>query len=410
VTAAALERLAEELGEGALAPAPACAALGVQPAAALEPADAEALARAVAALGALGLAALVRGGGTHSGVGNLPARADVLLSTRRLAGIEELDAGEGVCRVRAGTTLAELRAAASPCGWELPIDAPGRGSTVGGALAAAALGPRAQGYGLPRDLVLGLDVVLGDGTRTRCGGRVVKNVTGYDLAKLYTGSLGTLGVIAAAWLRLRPRPEQVLALEAEPAAAAAACALGLAAARRPSARAAVALLEAGRPPRLVVELAGDAPAVASDAAWLAGHAGAREAGPEALDGMRRLQADAPGPDGLRFRLALRPSRQAAAAAALSRAGAGVLLYPGLGAAFAFFARADGEPAARALAAVAAAASEAGGSFVLEAGPAAARAAWDAFGAAPALLPLTRALKQRFDPAGVLNPGRQLGRT
>jgi glycolate oxidase FAD binding subunit len=410
VTAAVFERLAAALGEGALGPAPACAPLGVQPAAALEPADAEGLARAVAALGALGLAALVRGAGTHSGVGNLPSRADVLLSTRRLAGILELDSGEGVCRVRAGTPLSELRAAANARGWELPLDAPGRGSTVGGVLAAAALGPRAQGYGLPRDLVLGLDVVLGDGTLTRCGGRVVKNVTGYDLAKLYTGSLGTLGVIAAAWLRLRPRPERVRAFEADPADADTAGALGLEAARRPTARAAAVALAPGSTPRLVVELAGDAPAVESDAAWLARHLRAREAGPEALDALRRVQADAPGADGLRFRLALRPSRLAGAASALAQAGAGVLLYPGLGLAFALFARAEGDAARRAFDAVASLAREAGGSWVLEAGPPAARAARDAFGEAAALLPLTRALKQRFDPAGVLNPGRQLGGT
>jgi glycolate oxidase FAD binding subunit len=195
----------------------------------LAPASVEALGGALRTLRERDLAAIVRGGGTRLGLGNPPRRAACFLSTERLAEVEELDAGRAGPG-RAGTPLTELRAAANARGWELPLDAPGRGSTVGGVLAAAALGPRAQGYGLPRDLVLGLDVVLGDGTLTRCGGRVVKNVTGYDLAKLYTGSLGTLGVIAA-WLRLRPRPSGC-SRSSRAAAADAACALGLAAARR----------------------------------------------------------------------------------------------------------------------------------------------------------------------------------
>jgi hypothetical protein len=174
--------------------------------------------------------------------------------------------------------------------------------------------------------------------------------------------------------------------------------------RAGSARAAAARLDAVRPPRLVVELAGGAPAV-DDAAWLIA-ADARAVGRStacAASGRRAGPGRAALPALLRRRG--RPPRQPR-----SRAGAGVLRYPGLGAAFAFFAGAGGEVAARAFDAVAAAAREAGGSFVLEAAPASARAAWDAFGAAAALLPLTRALKQRFDPAGVLNPGRQLGRT
>ena len=230
---------------------------GVAPCATLHPGDAPALARAVGALAASGLAALVRGGGTHMQLGNPPRRADVVLSTRRLAGVLAFDPGEGVCRVAAGTPLEALRAEVNAGGWELPLDPPGQGSTVGGALAAAAIGPRALGFGLPRDLVLGLDVVLADGTPTRCGGRVVKNVTGYDLAKLYTGSLGTLGVIAAAWLRLRPRPERVLVMEAPLAGVDAALGQGLAAARLASARAAALELAPGGAARLVVELAGD---------------------------------------------------------------------------------------------------------------------------------------------------------
>src|SRR5262249_61085694 len=107
----------------------------------------------------------------------------------------------------------------------------------------------------PGDQGLGLEVVLGDGVLAKCGGRVVKNVTGYDLAKLYTGSLGTLGVIAAAWLRLRPRPERVEHLEAQAGDVTSACARGLAAARSATARAAAVVLPAcGVAARLLVQL------------------------------------------------------------------------------------------------------------------------------------------------------------
>ncbi len=435
----ALERLGATLGPGRVEPGGEVGPLCARAAATLHPSDAEELARAVGALGELRLAALVRGGGTRMGLGNPLRRADVVLSTRRIAGMQDFDPGEGVCLALAGTPLTELRAAVNAGGWELPLDAPGRGSTLGGTLAAAAIGPRALGFGLPRDLVLGLEVVLGDGARTRCGGRVVKNVTGYDLAKLYTGSLGTLGVIASAWLRLRPRPERVVVYEAE-VAPDAAPALGLAAARRPSARAAALWLEASPGPRelgeaaarraegegsagvpaprrhsartgrLVVELAGDAPVVTDDGAWLAAEAGGRATPDATLDSLRRLQADGADPGGLRFRLALRPSRLAAAGSSLRAAGASLLAYPGRALAWAFFAPRDGEDCDRAFAAVAAAARDAGGSWQLEHAPPALRGARDAFGDAADLLPLTRALKARFDPAGVLNPGRALGHT
>jgi len=406
----ALARLCDALGPEAVLAGGPPAGDGAAPAPTLRPADPLALARAVALLHELRLAALVRGGGTRLSLGNPLRRTDVVLSTLGLEGVRDFDPGEGVCRVGAGTLLSRLRAQVNAGGWELPLDAPGRGSTVGGTLAAAAIGPRAQGFGAPRDQVLGLEVVLGDGLLTKCGGRVVKNVTGYDLAKLYTGSLGTLGVIAAAWLRLRPLPERVAWLEAAPASTETACARGLAAARRPTTRAAAVLLPAGGPARLVVELAGPAAAVDCDADGLAGEGAFGAANADALDRARRLQADPPRAGGLRFRLWLRPSRIAAVAERIAAAGGTCLLYPGLGQAWACFE--PGAPASQdaAFAAVASAAALGGGGHCLEAGPAEARAGRDAFGDAAALVPLTRALKARFDPAGVLNPGRALGGT
>jgi glycolate oxidase FAD binding subunit len=411
-----LRELAEAAGEDGLREHAPREVDGVALEATLQPVDAEALGRSLAALSRCAVAAVVRGGGSRLALGNPPEGAQVLLSTERLAGLTDFDAGDGVCHVAAGTPLAVLRQKLAAGGWELPLDPPGDASTVGGAVAAAALGPRALGFGLARDAVLGLEVALASGERTRCGGRVVKNVTGYDLCKLYTGSLGSLGVIEAAWLRLRPVAREVRVLESEGEPAERACAAGLAAARRSASRAAAVML----PPasessgtRLVVELAGDPPAVARDAERLGEELAVRDAEPAALEQVRRLQGATPGSAGLRFRIAALASRLDAAAAALREAGASVLAYPGLGLLYAGFALPSegevGDAVALAFAAVDGAVRAGGGSALLEAGGAVAKQGRDVFGEPPPTLALARALKQRFDPGRILNPGRFLGR-
>lgn len=392
----------------------------------LEPTGAAALAEAVRGLGARGEAALVRGAGTELPQGNLTLRADVLLSTRGLSGIEELDAEEGVARVGAGTAVAALREAAHREGLDVPLDPPSLDSTVGGALAAAALGPRCLGYGRARDAVLGLDVVLGSGEQTRCGGRVVKNVTGYDLAKLYVGSLGTLAVITGAWLRLRPLPEAVCVLAATLAPGAAAFASALDAARLPGARAAAlvdgalaAELGPGLPVPLpggfllVTELAADEPVVAQGAATLADRLGAVEVPASTVEAVRAVEGaaeDSARASSLRFRVTARPARLAAARTALHDAGARVLVHPGLGLLCARFEPALGDAHASVEAAfrAATAAARAGeGHAQLAAGPRSAREGREVFGDAAGLLPLLRRLREGFDPGGVLNPGRLL---
>ena len=399
----------EALGEAGLEVHAPLELEGARLEATLRPRDGAEMARVLALLARFGLPALLRGGGSRLSLGNPAPAARVLLETGALAGVDEFDAGEGVCHAGAGTRLEDLRAKVRAGGWELPLDAPGPGSTLGGVLAAAAGGPRALGFGIPRDLVLGLEVVLGSGERTRCGGRVVKNVTGYDLNKLHTGALGSLGVIEAAWLRLRPLPERVALLEARPAQLDGACALGLAAARRISARA-VALWApepgAAGGPRLVVELAGDEPSVARDEAWLRQELGAEETGAESLDAARALQTAT----GLRFRIHCLASRMETALLALREAGATLLAYPGLGLLYALTRPAPDDPAAtqRSLQRAVELARAAGGSVVLEQAPVDARRGLDVFGGSEKLLPLHRALKSRFDPAGILNPGRFLG--
>ncbi|MFF3668220.1 FAD-binding oxidoreductase [Microtetraspora malaysiensis] len=152
------------------------------------------------------LAVVVAGAGTTLHWGRPPERCDVLIDTCRLNEILEHEAGDLVVRVQAGVPVETLAEALAAKGQELALDPPLEGGTVGGLLAAGLAGPRALRYGTARDLLIGITIVLADGTIAKAGGKVVKNVAGYDLGKLFTGSYGTLGVIADATFRLHPLP------------------------------------------------------------------------------------------------------------------------------------------------------------------------------------------------------------
>ena len=141
---------------------------------------------------------------------NPPRRLDLVVDTRRLTGVVEHAAGDLIVLVRAGTRLRNLQAKLAPAGQQLALDAPplagGAGATVGGAVAVNTSGPRRMRYGTVRDLLIGITVVRPDGVVARAGGKVVKNVAGYDLGKLFTGSYGTLGLITECAFRLHPLP------------------------------------------------------------------------------------------------------------------------------------------------------------------------------------------------------------
>jgi glycolate oxidase FAD binding subunit len=148
------------------------------------------------------------GGGTAAGVGAPPARAGVVLGLTRLRAIVEHEPGDLTVTAQAGLTLGELQTALRARGQWLSLDPPdAERATLGGVLAANASGPRRHLYGTVRDLLIGLTVVTADGAIVRGGGRVVKNVAGYDLPKLFIGSYGTLGIIVEATLKLRPVPD-----------------------------------------------------------------------------------------------------------------------------------------------------------------------------------------------------------
>lgn len=147
-----------------------------------------------------------RGAATKLGWGAVPRSADLVLDTTGVRGVVEHAAGDLVVTVRAGTPVSELQEAVAGAGQQLALDTPLPGATVGGTLATSTSGPRRLLYGTARDLLIGVTFVRGDGVVAKAGGKVVKNVAGYDFGKLLTGSYGTLGVITEAVFRLHPLP------------------------------------------------------------------------------------------------------------------------------------------------------------------------------------------------------------
>ena len=170
-----------------------------------------------------GLVVSPRGSGTKMHLGDPPASLDLIVSTARMNEIIEHVPGDQVVRVQAGIRLQDLQEQLSGSDQMLAIDPPEKGATIGGIIAANASGPRRYRYGTIRDLIIGITVVLHDGTVAKAGSKVVKNVAGYDLSKLFTGSLGTLGIIVTANFRLHPIPQvsRTVAVEVESPEAAA---------------------------------------------------------------------------------------------------------------------------------------------------------------------------------------------
>jgi glycolate oxidase FAD binding subunit len=153
-------------------------------------------------------AVVPRGGGTHMSVGAPPRRVDMLLCLSRLVSIVEYSPADLTVIAQAGMSISSLQSALAAEGQFLPLDPPFPSScTVGGAVAVNAGGPLRFSHGTVRDLVLGMKVVLPDGQLVRLGGKVMKNVAGYDLCRLFTGSRGTLGVMCEVAFRVMPVPE-----------------------------------------------------------------------------------------------------------------------------------------------------------------------------------------------------------
>ena len=382
----------------------------------VEPASVGELSQVMALANRMSWSVVPCGGGSKMGWGNPPGAVDLLVRTRRMSAVLEHSAGDLVVSVEAGIELDALQRSLAASGQMLGLDPPEPGATMGGVIATNASGPRRLRYGTVRDLLIGIKVVLADGTVARAGGKVVKNVAGYDLGKLFTGSLGTLGVIAEATFRLHPRPSTQGALEivtTQPLQAGAIVRRILASALVP---AAVELdWVVGDPLRLIVLFEGIAPGVEaqvrSAGTLLSELAACRPMGDE-LPAFWAGIAPRPwdvGAIGLKIAhppgelarvltaVAEASSRYAATAHVRGSAASGVLY---LGARVT-----DATCAAALIAELRASIHD--GSLVVHEAPPEFGSALDVWGPVGGI-DLMRRLKHEFDPAGLLNRGRFVG--
>ncbi len=369
------------------------------------PGTTEEAAAVVRAAVAHDLAVVVRGAGSKLDWGHPPRRLDLLLDTRRLAGVVEHVAGDMVVVVRAGTTLEALRDKLSGARQELALDRPLAGATVGGTVATGASGPRRMLYGTARDLLIGVTLVRPDGAVARAGGKVVKNVAGYDLGKLAAGSYGTLGLITECVFRLHPVPQAALFVSrrgADPAEAGRLVAAVRAAQVVPSAVEVEAV--PGEGIAVTVLLEGVRDGVAHRAATVASLLGGDVSTVDTPPGRWGAYPWGPGDVGLKLTGALSgvPSVLGAARHLAIRGSAGVgVLYAGL--------PGSTEPGtvARIVAELRTVTRAAGGHCVVLTAPAAVRERVDLWGPVDGL-DLMRRVKERFDPDGRFAPGRFVG--
>jgi len=178
---------------------------GIRPAFVASPTSTDEAAALLRAAAAHGLAVVPRGAGTGLGWGTPPASCDLVVDTSLMDRVLEHAAGDLVARMQAGVSIGKAGSVLAAAGQQLALDAPAD-ATVGGVVATGTAGPRRFRYGAPRDLLIGITVVRADGVVAHSGGKVVKNVAGYDLGKLFAGSQGTLGLITEATFRLHPLP------------------------------------------------------------------------------------------------------------------------------------------------------------------------------------------------------------
>jgi len=417
---------------------------GRTPCAVVFPGTIEETSRVVRAAAAAGVPIIPWGGGTQMALGAPPRDGALVVVTRRLARLVEHEPGDLTATVEAGVTMDALQAALGARGQWVSLDPPFPArATVGGVLATNASGPRRHLYGTARDVAIGIRVVGADGALIRGGGKVVKNVAGYDLVKLYIGSLGTLGLIVEVTLKLRPRPEADRACWAlfpglAPAAAAVAAVLGSDLLphsvelldEEATAACAAATDVQGVPGAagLLLGFDGLPTTVAwqlGEAARLLGAAGAIRVvpldpalGPRLLAFAREIHAAVPEPLAV-AKVALVPTRvgpYAADCAAAARAAGLRLLtaaHAGAGVATLVLTPGDGVPpgtatTAKTLAGLRERARALGGQLVVEWAPLAVKeevAVWDEPGAA---IRLMAGIKAQLDPQGIMNPGRFVG--
>ena len=202
--------LANFLGQDALVPSQRLADYavdGLTPQAVVQTSDPDSICQVLRWASEQQMSVCPRGGGTLMALGNVPRRVDLVLDLSQFNHILDHQPADLTATVQAGITLQALQQELARHGQFVPLEAPlPEQATIGGIVAANASGPSRSTYGLARDWLIGISVVGANGVQTKAGGKVVKNVTGYDLNKLYVGSLGTLGVIVEATFKLSPLP------------------------------------------------------------------------------------------------------------------------------------------------------------------------------------------------------------
>jgi glycolate oxidase FAD binding subunit len=403
-------------------PEPGDVVLGVRPSDVYEPASLQEAADVLAECAARKEALLFTGGRTSLELGAPPTRLDALVSTRRMTRILEHAPSDQIVSVEAGLPLASLQRALASSGQRLALDPPlPEKATLGGLIASNAFGPSRARFGSVRDLLIGVTLVRADGTVAQGGGKVGKNVAGFDLPKLMVGSLGTLALVAEATFRLHPRPElectvllegrspadvmrvcdAVRAAQIEPASVAATT-TGLAfsldlAVRFEGFAAGVA---SQRDAFLALE------AVRSGAATVLDDASARSRG-ERHDALRTSGALRAKACGIPHELSGHAGRLfGPLLSALSSPA--MVWYPTLGIVFASGEPDDEAAAARSLADARAELVKRGGSLVLETAPESLRRVLDVWGPPPAALAVMKRMKEALDPDRRLAPGRFAG--
>jgi glycolate oxidase FAD binding subunit len=390
---------------------PADGVCGLQPQLVLEPADEKDLAAAVRLANDNGLAVIPRGGGTKLAWGHAPARADVILSTKRLDKIIEHIWADLTVTAQAGCRVQDLQDALARHNQRLAIDPLWPlSATIGGILSTNDSGALRMRFGALRDLIIGVTLALPDGTLASSGGKVVKNVAGYDLPKLVTGAFGTLGVITRAVFRLHPLPRHTKTLTIAPGNLDALQRLILAVQDSQLAHTSLQVrMAANAHPLVDILFEGTEEGIAAQADHtkaLAASAPIREESSAAWDASQNLW-DSPDSSAI-AKITLLPAGIRSMIESIERstgprnvAWRSVIQAMGVGCL-----RLDGsaENLRACLAELRVALEASGGSVVIRHRPAALTEleAWGKFGDALALM---RAVKNNFDPRDTLNPGR-----
>jgi glycolate oxidase FAD binding subunit len=350
------------------------------------------------------------GGRTKLGWAPPGIQPAIELSTTRLDRVLEHNAGDLTAVIEAGAPLARVQEVFARAGQMLALDPPDPGgATVGGIVAANDSGPVRARFGSARDLVVGIRVALPDGSLARAGGKVIKNVAGYDLAKLFTGSFGTLGLIVELSVRLHPRPRRTVTAAGGTADPGALARAALELSHAPLEALSLDWRWGGGDGALLARFGGVAPREQAEAALrLMGAAGLRGSLVEADGRVWELQREGQrSPDGTVVRVSGLPGRLGDVLSACTRLGGRGVGRAGLGLSWLRLDERSPEDAAGAVEELRRGLSPAP-CAVLDAPPELGRLVEPWPEPEPGALALMRRVKERFDPAGICNPGALAG--